>query len=368
MYIIDFIKNEPNWREVLAAAPYCLTIREDDDLVLFKYSQLKSDFFNPIVKEARGLILEKGTWKIVRHSFDKFFNFGEPAAAQINWKSKHLNVTEKMDGTLISLYWYKGEWRMATNANISAYSSPLEVGGYKTFGDLAAAAFKAEGLIYERLNKDYTWTFEICSPFNQVVCRYDKLCAFLIGIRVNETGKEINPLLYSEKIGVPAAKSWQVTGLEDCEKIVESLTDNQEGIVVWDMETGTRLKMKTEKYFELHYLASNHNLSNRRIYDLILKNDTDEFLTYFPAYKPIFENCRKILKDRKNYYLHLNEKVNNWKNDNPAATRKEFLSWAITQLGWKEYSNIFWLAYDNKLFEYMDNIEDVCQLIRFYRL
>ena len=92
------------------------------------------------------------------------------------------------------------------------------------------------------------------------------------------------------------------------------------------------------------------------------------FLTYFPAYKPIFENCRKILKDRKNYYLHLNEKVNNWKNDNPAATRKEFLSWAITQLGWKEYSNIFWLAYDNKLFEYMDNVEDVCQLIRFYRL
>lgn len=63
MYIIDFIKNEPNWKEILAAAPYCLTIREDDDLVLFKYSQLKSDFYNPIVKEARGLILEKGLGK-----------------------------------------------------------------------------------------------------------------------------------------------------------------------------------------------------------------------------------------------------------------------------------------------------------------
>ena len=44
MYIIDFIKNEPNWREILAAAPYYLTIKEDDDLVLFKYSQIKSDF------------------------------------------------------------------------------------------------------------------------------------------------------------------------------------------------------------------------------------------------------------------------------------------------------------------------------------
>lgn len=369
MYIINFIKShQTNWREALTAPPYCLTIKEDDDLVLLKYSQLVSDFSEPIVREARGLILEKGTWKVVRHAFDKFFNYGETFAPKMNWSSSSLNVTEKMDGTLVSLYWYKNKWRIATNSNLSAYSSPLNVGGYSTFGDLATATLDKMGLKYENLNKEWTWTFEICSPFNQVVCYYDDLCAWLIGIRDNESGKEIDPMMFAEQISVPAAKSWNVSSLEDCQNIVKSLSDNQEGIVVWDKELGVRLKMKTELYFNLHRTISNHKLSSRRIYDLIMKNETDEFLAYFPAYKETIEEHRKILEEKIKFYFYINLIIMLWKVRHPAAARTDFMAWGKAHLDWENYSTIYWFAYDNMLLKRMNEVKDVYQLMRFYKL
>lgn len=41
-----FIKENRNWEELLAAAPYNLNISHKDNLVLFKYSQVDSDFFS----------------------------------------------------------------------------------------------------------------------------------------------------------------------------------------------------------------------------------------------------------------------------------------------------------------------------------
>ena len=42
---IEFIKeHEENWRELLKDIPYCLTINEDDNYAIFKYSQVESDF------------------------------------------------------------------------------------------------------------------------------------------------------------------------------------------------------------------------------------------------------------------------------------------------------------------------------------
>ena len=72
-----FIFAHENWRELLAAKPYCIKIVEEGNLVLFKYSQIDSDFFNPIVQECRGIILEKDTWRVVAYAFRKFGNFGE---------------------------------------------------------------------------------------------------------------------------------------------------------------------------------------------------------------------------------------------------------------------------------------------------
>ena len=58
--VIKFIKqHNEDWRELLSSDPYYINIKEDDNYVLLKYSQIDSDFNEQICRECRGLILSK---------------------------------------------------------------------------------------------------------------------------------------------------------------------------------------------------------------------------------------------------------------------------------------------------------------------
>ena len=59
---ISFMKSYDNWKELLVAEPYCLKIDEETNYVLLTYSQTESDFSLDIVKECRGLIVDKNTF------------------------------------------------------------------------------------------------------------------------------------------------------------------------------------------------------------------------------------------------------------------------------------------------------------------
>ena len=181
---------------MLAGAPYHITVTEKDSLALFKYSQLESDWNEPICRECRGLILEKGAWRVVRYAFDKFFNINEIYAAEIDWASA--TSTEKIDGSLISLFYYKDKWRVVTNGMIDAYDAALSPNEkYKTYGELWEAAmnsnypgFLKDGV--EKLNPNCTYTFELVSPYNKVVIYYDNPMVYHIGTRYNLNFEEMD--------------------------------------------------------------------------------------------------------------------------------------------------------------------------------
>ena len=87
MKIIEFIKNNPDWREILSNPPYNLIIEDDSDFIMLKYSQYDSDFTNELVRECRGLILDKDC-NAVCVPFTKFGNYGESYADKIDWKTE----------------------------------------------------------------------------------------------------------------------------------------------------------------------------------------------------------------------------------------------------------------------------------------
>lgn len=89
------------------------------NLVMLKYNQINADMTSAIVRECRGLILDEANdWKVVSFPFAKFFNAEEPNAAKIDWKSAV--VQEKLDGSIMSMYWYNGQWRVASNGSPDA--------------------------------------------------------------------------------------------------------------------------------------------------------------------------------------------------------------------------------------------------------
>lgn len=276
-----FIFAHENWRELLAAKPYCIKIVEEGNLVLFKYSQIDSDFFNPIVQECRGIILEKDTWKVVAYAFRKFGNFGESYVDEIDWESAVVETKE--DGSLIKVYFYDGEWRVGTNGTIFAENAELNAGPYKNFRQLFDAAAEKCGLDFSRLNRYYTYVFELCSEFNQVVCPQSEIRLIHIGTRNNRTFQEVET-----DIGIPHPQRYALSSLEDCIAMAKTFDFTKEGFVVKD-KNYNRIKVKSEDYVRVHRLANNGSMTEERAIELIRANELDEFFTYFPQYKEYIE-------------------------------------------------------------------------------
>lgn len=349
----DFIiSHKDNWEELLTTEPYFLKIKKDNGLVIFSYNQIKSDFSNPIVREARGVILEEKNWNIVAYAFNKFFNFGEVYADEIDWSSAV--VTSKEDGSIMKVFYYDGAWRVATNNNIDAYNTPLESGKYSTFGQLFNVAARNSHLNYDRLDVRYTYIFELCSAFNQIVVPYEEPKLFHIGTRNNITGQE-----EEIDIGVEKPRVYKLASLEDCISLAKTFDFTQEGFVVKD-KNYNRIKIKSEDYVKAHHLVNNNNINIERAIALIRTNETQEFLNYFPQYLDFIQDINnKIIKLKRILDWELGKAINNLYLD-----RKEFAEKAKKS----KIPSIWFKVYDNNNFvvqSYLDSLSDkkITQLI-----
>lgn len=319
MRLVEFIKQNKNWEQILAEKPYCLKIKKDDEYTLLSYDQIKSDFYNEIVRECRGIILENKTLEPVCIPFYKFGNYGEGYVPNIDWNSAR--TQEKVDGSLIKVWFHNGKWRVSTNGTIDAYK--CEIGQvdllkldcpYKYFGELFDKAKENVGLDFEKLNKDYTYMFELVSPYNKVVIEYKEITIYHIGTRNNRTLEELDI-----DIGVKKPQQFTLYTLEECLESANKLPYNEEGYVVVDKDWN-RIKIKSPQYVAVHHIKNNGDVNIASIVQLIRTNEIGEFLTYFSEYT----NNVNIIKSKiNNILLNLNNGLLEIK-DKEFATQKDF--------------------------------------------
>ena len=291
--LIEFIKDHNNWEELLQQEPYCLKIKRDNNYIIFNYNQIMSDFSNSIVKEARGIILEDKTYKVVCFPFMKFFNVQEPNASQIDWESAR--VQEKIDGSLIKIWWDNNCWNVSTNGCINAFECELPNDLiYKNYGELFMSALKDKDLFFQG-NHDYTYMFELVSPYNKIVIDYPEPKIYHIGTRDNKTYKELDI-----DIGIEKPKQYNLKTEQEVKSAAEKLPYNEEGYVVVD-KYWNRVKIKSPAYVNAHKLVNNHVINKERVLDLIRANEQEEFLSYFPEYRENFNNIEKELEIWKEY-------------------------------------------------------------------
>lgn len=295
MKVLKFIRSNGNWEQVLAKKPYCLKIKRDGDYVILSYNQFESDFYNEIVRECRGLIIDEKTLTPVCVPFYKFGNYGEGYVPEIDWESAR--TQEKVDGSLIKVWYHNGKWRVSTNNTIDAYKCPLGLVDfakldcpYETFGDLFNVAKEAANIDFERLDKRNTYMFELVSPYNKVVVSYNDVAIYHIGTRNNETLEEMDI-----DIGVKKPRSYDLKTLDDCVAAAKEMSFNEEGFVVVD-KNWNRVKVKSPAYVEVHHLKGNDELNIKSIIEMIKTNETDEFLSYFPEYEGAFNSIRERIE------------------------------------------------------------------------
>ena len=290
--ILDFMNSNTDWADLLQNEFY-VKPREDGEYILLKYNQFETDMSYRLAQECRGSIFRKdeetGKYIYVCRPFDKFFNYGEQFAADIDWNTAR--VTEKVDGSLCKLWFDKGEWHLSTNGTIDAFKAPVGENEL-SFGEVFV---RAAGIDIQTLGStlypEYTYMFELTSPETQVVISY-KDAVYYLTLRETKTGKEIfEKPMFSDAAKIKYPKVYQINKLEDVIAAANMMSKDEEGFVVND-NNGNRIKVKSPEYLIAAHLQMNGNVTDKRILKMLRNDQLDDFLAYAPNCK---ENVDRIL-------------------------------------------------------------------------
>ena len=211
-------------------------------LTIYNYSQATqyAGKWDEVTLACRGLVVDD-MGVIIARPFKKFFNLEE---------NKHIptsefDVYEKMDGSLIIIFWYDGGWVVASRGSFTS--------------DQAIAASQ---IFFNELNHNFsigiTYLFEFTAPWNRIVIDYgEKEKLTLLGAIRTEDGEEASwDVLKKIGDGANCDVVKKYDGVTDFNKLKELNTPNHEGFVIC-FSNGDRCKIKFEDYVTLHKIITN---------------------------------------------------------------------------------------------------------------
>jgi hypothetical protein len=250
--------------------------------------------------------------------FYKFGNYGEPYADDIDWNTAR--VQEKIDGSLIKVWHYKGVWRVSTNNTIDAGSARTD-SNEDTFLNIFNRAWAHTGKHFSELNTGYTYMFELVSPQTRVVIPYTETKLYHTGTRDNKSLQELQT-----DIGIEKPKEFSITTIEACVEAAKNLDKYHEGFVVMD-SYWRRVKVKSPLYVAIHHLLNNIS-SEKRVIDLLVSGEDAEVVSYFPEYADMFNSMR----ERMERFIAHNEHELEMIAHAGYATRKELAGYVTKTL------------------------------------
>jgi RNA ligase len=301
-------------------------------LTIWNYSEKVQyeNLWDETLLMCRGLVTDH-TGDIVATPFKKFFNIEEGKFEP----TETFEVWEKMDGSLGIVFWYEGQWVVATRGS---------------FG--SDQAIKAKELL-KKYNTDImfrhlTFCFEIIYKNNRIVCDYKDYEGLVLLGTFDKNGKEYDVEMWRE-YGFDVVKKYD--GINDFKELKEMVKNDQEGFVV-KFSNGDRVKVKGVEYLRLHKIMTNvtttgvwEYLKNGEDVMEILKDVPDEF----------YNKIKTYVRDLKYFYFQISEDAGKrfdgkmygkYNDKEPITDRKEFAEWVSEQP--KHLSGILFRMFDHK--------------------
>jgi len=270
------------------------------------YDQLEAKDGDPIVEECRGLILRTqvpttnvnavvGQTEVMALPMGRFYNFGQGAAAPVDMNSPDTYFCEKLDGTLCIVYNDPdlGKFCVATRSVPDA-DLPMDGFGTQTFSDLFWKAFLASGgtvralcnFMSKQNATDITFCFELCTPDNQVVVKYNDYRVYLLAVR-DWLGSEYAPEQVAAQLHLMAAPTFHFGNTEEMINFVSSRNPStNEGIVVCQRRgtSYSRVKVKNPGYMALSKIRDSVAKSPRAVMEIILLGQEDDVMPLVPPH------------------------------------------------------------------------------------
>lgn len=286
--------------------------------------------WDDITLMCRGLVTDD-QGNIVARPFKKFFNIEENK----HTPTDDFEVFEKLDGSLIIVFWYAGEMVVASRGSFTSdhvgWATEIIKEKYLSFKD--------------NISTKLTYCFELIHPENRIVVDYgDQKDLILTAINYTDSG-EYNGRWWP---GLQPVKVY--TGL-DWKNIKNFNWKNSEGFVV-RFSNGDRCKIKFEDYIRLHRIMT--NISEKRIWKAlsegqpitsILENVPDEFFEEVHGIEQDFLNKYDGIESDSEVVAYYYKKSNMSRKEiaeEVLRRRKNTASIIFAMLDEKDYSQIIW--------------------------
>lgn len=207
--------------------------------------------WDEITLNMRGTVIRDEDGEVIARAFKKFFNMEEIPSALI--PNEKYEVFEKMDGSLGILFWYEGEWHLATRGSFTSDQ-----------------AVKGKAILDSKYDTHYlftnqTYLFEIIYKENRIVVDYgDQEKLVMLAAIDTMTQTEI-PIDDFGDYGFEIVKKYDFSKMSFSE-IKAKIDSNSEGHVV-RFESGFRMKIKGEEYVRLHRIVT--GLSSKDIWEAL---------------------------------------------------------------------------------------------------
>ena len=279
-----------------------------NDVMILNYNSHESPKFNPISDECRGLILDRHNLNVLSKGFKRFYNdFEIPDVNKYDF-SKAI-ITEKLDGTYISVWWdpYNNKWQTSTRK--CAYNEGTTLNTSKMFKELVEIAIGDPNVRFDGMNKDLTYIFELVSPYSRIITPYYNTDMYLLSVIERNIGfefpfdgfvKEV-----AEVLDVERPKRMSFSTLGEIRKTLEEVDTCYEGYVCTfntnDEGMYDRVRTKNKRYIEMVVLSEGLTRSNRRIIDNLINGNYIEIIEVMPELKKYFDEAavakRRLVED-----------------------------------------------------------------------
>jgi hypothetical protein len=320
METLKFLQNKP-----LKALTdeFGIKVRDypDCSLAVLNYNQIDSPKYHPIVRECRGLIIDYEQRIPVARSFPRFFNLNEWVEDPFDFDNIK-TIEEKADGSLIIVYWWENSWNIATRG--TAFGEANLITG--TVKDFRSLFIQTVGMnineFMSNMSTEYSYSFELCTLYNQVVKLHTEPKVYLTGAFNVKTGEELDDFHLTYCAGMLGVLRPQIYSFPEFEvnKLLESFADmhpTDEGYVLKDIY-GNRLKVKNPAYVDLHHIKGEGILTSKRICKIVFRGETDEVVSYFPDYREL------IMPYQDAYDTMIKEIDDVWESTGPDMDQKDF--------------------------------------------
>lgn len=263
----------------MAGGRYVRTVTSGDGRhILYDYTE-KATFervWNPVTKACRGLIVEVASGEIVARGLDKFHNLNEYGIPEstleaVAARGLDYEVWEKLDGSMVLLWWDagQGEWRTSTRGSFTSAQAQ------------AARLWLSTHVNSWHLDPALCYIGEWVGPDNRVVLSYPRNEWRLIGVRSLADGREHSRdelWQVAKVLGVEPAQWYVARSLDEVCEAAARDTRIEGWVVRWP--DGFRVKVKTAEYLELHRLVT--NLTPARVHQVLCAGTYDDYVRELP--------------------------------------------------------------------------------------